>query len=410
VIGGFAVLAIQCFRVWRFQRRIAGGEAAPEWLKAAVAESAAALRVRTPCVSVMEDIASPMVWGWGPARLLWPEGLERQLSPEGVRAVLVHELAHLRRRDHLVSWLLLAGACVWWWHPLYYLARRRLSCEAEGACDALVTNVLPAARRAYAEALLAVAARSSRSVAPALNAASGRRDLERRLTMIMRERVPCRLSAGWLVVLLAVALVSMPAWTRGQDTPKPTPASAKGNAEASVDLVEISDLIEQRNQPQDLREKRLQDLEARLRRILKELEDLRETPTVPSATMPQTVPTPTFTHRPVTFHGVDGTPVTRYQFVHARETDSPPAVVLSRTAYRLPAGKAEALATFLKENVKASVLETRLDGDVLVVTTTPETQKVIGGLVGLIRETARAPQRVPRPKPGSAQSPEDAPS
>jgi hypothetical protein len=59
-------------------------------------------------------------------------------------------------------------------------------------------------------------------------------------------------------------------------------------------------------------------------------------------------------------------------------------VALTRTTYPLPAGKAEALGKFLRENVKAPVLETKVEGERLTVTTTPEVQRAIGASVLLL--------------------------
>jgi beta-lactamase regulating signal transducer with metallopeptidase domain len=150
--------------------------------------------------------------------LLWPEGLEERLPDEGRRAVLLHELAHLRRRDHWVGWLLLLGSCVWWWLPLFGFVRRRLAYEAELACDAWVVRTLPGARRAYAEALLEVSQRVSwaAAAAPAVGAVTGRRDFERRLVMIMKPQGPCRLSLGAVVAVGLLGLLALPAWTVGR--------------------------------------------------------------------------------------------------------------------------------------------------------------------------------------------------
>ncbi len=59
-------------------------------------------------------------------------------------------------------------------------------------------------------------------------------------------------------------------------------------------------------------------------------------------------------------------------------------VTLTRATYKLPKDKAEALAAFLKANIKASVLELKVDENGLTVTTTPEAQTTIGGLVNLM--------------------------
>jgi hypothetical protein len=66
-------------------------------------------------------------------------------------------------------------------------------------------------------------------------------------------------------------------------------------------------------------------------------------------------------------------------------------VALIRTTYTLPAAKAKALGAFLKEHLKASVVETTVEDDKLTVTTTPEAQKAIGQLIGLIQGTAGQP-------------------
>ena len=79
------------------------------------------------------------------------------------KTVIVHELAHLRRRDHWVGWLQLAGECIFWWNPLFWFVRRQIRFQAELSCDAWVMRLLPEARRAYAEALIEVTALISRA-------------------------------------------------------------------------------------------------------------------------------------------------------------------------------------------------------------------------------------------------------
>src|SRR5262249_14220522 len=72
-------------------------------------------------------------------------------------------------------------------------------------------------------------------------------------------------------------------------------------------------------------------------------------------------------------------------------TASPAAEVkLTRKTYALPQAKAEALAAFLREYVKAAVLETKVDGDSLTITTTPEVQKGIGQLLSVLKDLRAA--------------------
>src|SRR5262249_22908120 len=63
----------------------------------------------------------PAVRGVLNPRILLPTGIDELLNPREFRAVLIHELAHARRRDNLIRLLYEAGLCVLWFHPLMWL-------------------------------------------------------------------------------------------------------------------------------------------------------------------------------------------------------------------------------------------------------------------------------------------------
>lgn len=132
------------------------------------------------------------------------------------RAVLMHELAHVRRRDLLLHYLARWACVLYWFNPLAWIGARRLRAESERAADDLV---LGAGTRPsdYADHLLQiVAAVGGRSMpAPALPLAQ-RREFEGRMLAILephRTRTgPSRLqSAGMVgaVVLLALPLAAL---------------------------------------------------------------------------------------------------------------------------------------------------------------------------------------------------------
>ena len=109
-----------------------------------------------------------------PAQAARARGVVNSLGQAAWRGILAHELAHLRRRDHWVRRLVLIAGLAWWWHPVYWLTRRRLDAEAELACDEWAVAAIPEGRLAYAEALLAVcrSLNSARPPEPALGAAA----------------------------------------------------------------------------------------------------------------------------------------------------------------------------------------------------------------------------------------------
>ena len=134
----------------------------------------------------------------------------------------MHELAHIKRRDHVVGWIELIAGLVWWWNPLFWSVRRALREQAELACDAWVISALPNGRRAYAESLLALSSPGSPRP-PAAAAvmgvkASSRRVLERRLVMIMNGRASLRLPRAGFLTLALLATATLPAWATGAST------------------------------------------------------------------------------------------------------------------------------------------------------------------------------------------------
>jgi TonB family protein len=86
------------------------------------------------------SVPVPMTWGLWRSRVLLPLDAE-QWADDRRRAVLAHELAHVRRRDWLVQIVAAVVCAVYWFHPLFWFAYRRLREESEHACDDVVVNL-----------------------------------------------------------------------------------------------------------------------------------------------------------------------------------------------------------------------------------------------------------------------------
>ncbi len=99
--------------------------------------------------------------------------------------MLLHELAHVRRRDLLTNAIVQLACAVYWFHPLVRLAGRHVRMEAERSCDALV--VAAGTRPSdYAGDLLEIARTMRSSATAAVTLAMARRsDFEGRLLAIL---------------------------------------------------------------------------------------------------------------------------------------------------------------------------------------------------------------------------------
>jgi len=100
---------------------------------------------------------SPAVCGLFRPVILIPQSLTDNFSDEQLRAVLLHELIHLRRRDVWVNFLQALLQIFYWWHPLVWLANARIRRVREEAVDDAVMLALRDQADSYAPTLLEVA-------------------------------------------------------------------------------------------------------------------------------------------------------------------------------------------------------------------------------------------------------------
>lgn len=99
---------------------------------------------------------APGVSGIFRSRIHVPRELLHVLTRDETEAVLLHELAHIARRDNLWRLLQAGIVCLGWFHPLVWWLHRRLILESERACDETVVS-LTRDREAYAQGLLKAA-------------------------------------------------------------------------------------------------------------------------------------------------------------------------------------------------------------------------------------------------------------
>ena len=196
---------------------------------------------RCPDVWLVHGAVSPMVWALGRRpRLLFPAGLLDRLDEAGRAALLAHELAHVRRRDHWVRLLELAATGLYWWLPVLWWARRELHEAEEQCCDAWGVWALGGDGRPYALALLQAAAFVSHARWPLPAGASGGvgqlSHLKRRLEMVMQGKTSRSLSWAGLGVVCGLGLLLLPLFpARGQQPPVRPPAVEPAPADPAKD-------------------------------------------------------------------------------------------------------------------------------------------------------------------------------
>ncbi len=200
----------------------AGGIDDPQWRRR-TAEMAGRLGLRRPVALLLSDKTTiPSTAGWFRPRVILPPEYV-QWSDEVRRVVLAHELTHVARRDVLWQTLAHWAAVFYWFHPLVWLAARRLRWEREVACDDAVLR-LGEKPSSYARHLLgfaaAVAGRSQ--LLGAAVAMATRRPIETRIRKVLHpslSRAPISLRAGCVLVAVTSLLLLAVGAIRAVDAP-----------------------------------------------------------------------------------------------------------------------------------------------------------------------------------------------
>src|SRR5205814_2273501 len=174
----------------------------------------------------------PVVVGILKPMILVPATLLSGLSVDQVEAILAHELAHLRRRDHVVQLLQRLIESVLFFHPAVWWVSHRIHVEREHCCDDLAAAAHGSARD-YARSLVRAAelcvAGSLDAPAMALSAMNRPSSLRRRVMRLLQGRSTpqVRVSRVWIfVAIVTVTLGTSVLYHRSSaaraEEPKPT--------------------------------------------------------------------------------------------------------------------------------------------------------------------------------------------
>lgn len=151
----------------------------------------------------------PSVFGILRPVLLVPEGITKRLPPRQLRAVIAHELCHVRYRDNLIAAIQMFVETVFWFYPLVWWTGRRMIGERERACDEEVLR-LGCGARDYARGILSVCelcVQSRLTCAPGVTGAH----LKKRLAAIAVNRRAAALSRSKKAALACAVILAVTA-------------------------------------------------------------------------------------------------------------------------------------------------------------------------------------------------------
>ena len=128
--GALAWWVLAAVRIVRFQRLLRDVEPMPAEWQAEIGELAGRMGSAASADGLPGAGRRPAdaLGDRRPPRLLVPARLWANLGDDERTSLVLHELAHLKRRDHWVRWLR-AGRSpgLYWWHPAVWWARRAIA-------------------------------------------------------------------------------------------------------------------------------------------------------------------------------------------------------------------------------------------------------------------------------------------
>ncbi len=187
-------------------------------ITASIKSAASKLGVRDNlAVNSSKSISSPVIWCWKRKPILLLPSDQKNLGEKiNWGGILCHELAHLKRRDHIAGLFSELMVCILPWHPLLWLAKARMLNLSEQACDDWVI-VDSDSGADYAESLLNLIPIKNMAFAPAV--VRSKNTLSGRITRILKNscsnpRVGIKWILSAFIVTICIALIVAFAQTR----------------------------------------------------------------------------------------------------------------------------------------------------------------------------------------------------
>jgi beta-lactamase regulating signal transducer with metallopeptidase domain/WD40 repeat protein len=177
------------------------------------------------------NISCPAVCGLFKPVILIPTALLEKLSPDKLRAVLIHELVHIKRADIWVNLVQTVLQIIYFYNPFVWLANAVVRRVREQAVDEMVLVALGAGAKNYSNTLIDIAEMAFWKTSLSLRligVVESKKALQRRIRHMLNRPIPKNARVGVLgtIVIIIIATVLLP-MTKAQKSNKADTAVAK---------------------------------------------------------------------------------------------------------------------------------------------------------------------------------------
>lgn len=156
-------------------------------------------------------IASPTVFSFFRPKVLLSKKHMKVLNKQQLQYVFYHELAHIKRNDVAVNWIMYSLILLNWFNPILWYAYFCMREDQELACDAYALTFIDKEEQiAYGHTIITLLEHYSYQVPSLANLSRNKRTLKRRIVMIKKfQKKSYRLSLLGIIAIVAIASLSL---------------------------------------------------------------------------------------------------------------------------------------------------------------------------------------------------------
>lgn len=195
---------------------------------------------RPPEIRISRDSVSPFLVGSLQPVIVLPSSLVESCSTEQLNAALIHEVAHVKRRDLFWNWLPVLAGAVFFFHPLVWLAKREWCLAQEIATDEVAMSVSRLTVAQYADSLVQLAAKYTVVDYPNLTVAVTETysQLHRRIVAMKTfSELTTRYRLTLTATVLAIGVLGVVPWKlTAQQTESPSQSAESSTKDAELTL------------------------------------------------------------------------------------------------------------------------------------------------------------------------------
>ncbi|HFK1707382.1 TPA: M56 family metallopeptidase [Bacillus mycoides] len=186
-------------------------------------------------------IASPTVFSFFRPKVLLSKKHMKVLNEQQLQYVFYHELAHIKRNDVAVNWIMYSLLLLNWFNPILWYAYFCMREDQELACDAYALTFIDKEEQiAYGHTIITLLEHYSYQAPSLANLSRNKRTLKRRIVMIKKfQKKSYRLSLIGVIAIAAIASLSLfnARATEGKEKQKDKVEQSKDAFQNAVDML-----------------------------------------------------------------------------------------------------------------------------------------------------------------------------